>query len=167
RLSNLHPKDSILYVSGEESEGQVADRSKRLGVNVKNFYLYNETSWQKIQENLKKIKPKFLIIDSIQTTMSSEIPSAAGTVSQIREVTYELMNFAKATGTTCFMIGHVTKEGSIAGPKVLEHMVDTVVYFEGDQYGQYRILRVIKNRFGNTNEVGIFEMTESGLKEVS
>jgi DNA repair protein RadA/Sms len=158
--------EKILYVSGEESESQVADRSKRLGVESKGFYIYNETNWQKIIEQVKELKPKFLVLDSIQTTHSSQVESAAGTLSQIREVTYELMSYAKAYGLTCFVIGHVTKEGQIAGPKILEHMVDTVIYFEGDQLGQYRMLRVMKNRFGNTNEVGIFEMRETGLAEI-
>ena len=166
-LSQEYKESNILYVSGEESNSQVAQRSKRLGINDGNFYILNETCWQDILAHVKKLKPSFLILDSIQTTVSSEIQSAAGTVSQIREVTYELMNYAKANDLTCFVVGHVTKEGTIAGPKVLEHMVDTVIYFEGDQFGQYRMLRVIKNRFGNTNEVGIFEMVESGLKEVS
>jgi DNA repair protein RadA/Sms len=166
KLLEVYGKEKILYVSGEESESQVAQRSKRLGVNHDGFYIYNETSWQKILDEVKELKPKFLILDSIQTTHSNQVDSAAGTLSQIREVTYELMNYAKAYGLTCFIIGHVTKEGQIAGPKILEHMVDTVIYFEGDQLGQYRMLRVMKNRFGNTNEVGIFEMQEKGLVEI-
>ncbi len=166
-LSNNYKDLNILYVSGEESNSQIAQRAKRLRINDGNFYILNETCWQDVLEQIKTIKPAFLVLDSIQTTISSEIQSAAGTVSQIREVTYELMNYAKSHNLTCFVIGHVTKEGSIAGPKILEHMVDTVIYFEGDQFGQYRMLRVIKNRFGNTNEVGIFEMKETGLKEVS
>lgn len=166
KLVNNNPGEKILYVSGEESESQVANRSKRLGVNNSCFYIFNETNWEKILEQVKILNPKFLVVDSIQTTHSSQVESAAGTLSQIREVTYELMNYAKAYGLTCFIIGHVTKEGQIAGPKILEHMVDTVVYFEGDQLGQYRLLRVMKNRFGNTNEVGIFEMQESGLIEI-
>jgi DNA repair protein RadA/Sms len=166
KLLNEYGKEKILYVSGEESESQVAQRSKRLGVNNDGFYIYNETNWQKIIEQVKDLKPKFLVLDSIQTTHSNQVESAAGTLSQIREVTYELMNYAKAYGLTCFIIGHVTKEGQIAGPKILEHMVDTVIYFEGDQLGQYRMLRVMKNRFGNTNEVGIFEMQEKGLVEI-
>lgn len=166
KLLKLNPKERILYVSGEESESQVASRSKRLGVKNDGFYIFNETSWQKVLEQVKELKPKFLVLDSIQTTHSNQIESAAGTLSQIREVTYELMNYAKAFNLTCFVIGHVTKEGQIAGPKILEHMVDTVIYFEGDQLGQYRMLRVMKNRFGNTNEVGIFEMQESGLREI-
>lgn len=156
----------ILYVSGEESESQIAQRSKRLGITSESFYIFHETRWERVLESLKEIKPDFLVIDSIQTTVSGQLDSPAGSLSQIREVTYELMNQAKSLGLTCFVIGHVTKEGSIAGPKILEHMVDTVVYFEGDQHGQYRILRSIKNRFGNTNEIGIFEMSESGLREV-
>jgi len=166
KLLNEYKEERILYVSGEESESQVAQRSKRLGVHNEGFYIFNETNWQKILEQVKELKPKFLVLDSIQTTHSNQIESAAGTLTQIREVTYELMNFAKAYDLTCFIIGHVTKEGQIAGPKILEHMVDTVIYFEGDQLGQYRMLRVMKNRFGNTNEVGIFEMQEKGLVEI-
>lgn len=166
KLSQTHAEAVVLYVSGEESTNQVAERAKKVGVNNNNFYIYNETNWQKILEQINKLKPRFLVVDSIQTTSSSEIDSAPGTVSQIREVTYELMNHVKSNGITCFVIGHITKEGSIAGPKILEHMVDTVIYFEGDQFGHYRILRAMKNRFGNTNEVGIFEMRESGLDEV-
>jgi DNA repair protein RadA/Sms len=156
----------ILYVSGEESEAQVAERSKRLGITSEEFYIFHETRWERVLEALRDIKPDFLVLDSIQTTVSGQLDSPAGTLSQIREVTYELMNQTKALGLTCFIIGHVTKEGSIAGPKILEHMVDTVIYFEGDQHGQYRLLRSMKNRFGNTNEIGIFEMRESGLHEV-
>ncbi len=156
----------VLYVSGEESEAQVAGRTKRLGINSDELYVYHETRWERIVDAIRDLKPDFLVIDSIQTTVSGQLDSPAGTMSQIREVTYELMNQAKALGLTCFIIGHVTKEGSIAGPKILEHMVDTVIYFEGDQHGQYRILRSMKNRFGNTNEIGIFEMLEEGLKEV-
>jgi DNA repair protein RadA/Sms len=166
RLLSGYPEERVLYVSGEESESQVASRSKRLGVDNQNLYIFNETNWQKVLEQVKELKPKFLVLDSIQTTHSNQVESAAGTLTQIREVTYEMMNYAKAFGLTCFIIGHVTKEGQIAGPKVLEHMVDTVIYFEGDQLGQYRMLRVMKNRFGNTNEVGIFEMQEKGLVEI-
>lgn len=166
KLLGIYSNEKILYVSGEESESQVAGRSKRLGVSNSGFYIYNETNWQKVLEQVKNLKPKFLVLDSIQTTHSNQVESAAGTLSQIREVTYELMNYAKAYNLTCFVIGHVTKEGQIAGPKILEHMVDTVIYFEGDQLGQYRMLRVMKNRFGNTNEVGIFEMQEKGLIEI-
>lgn len=166
RLSHLYPEENFLYVSGEESLSQIADRAKRIGLAPKNLYLYHQTSWQKVLDQIKKLKPKFMVLDSIQTTVTENIDSAPGTVSQIREVTYELMNHAKANGITCFIIGHITKEGTIAGPKILEHMVDTVIYFEGDQFGQYRMLRAMKNRFGNTNEVGIFEMKGKGLVEV-
>jgi DNA repair protein RadA/Sms len=157
----------ILYVSGEESEAQVAERCKRLGITSEDFFIFHETRWERVLEALKEIKPDFMVVDSIQTTVSGQLESPAGTMTQIREVTYELMNQTKSLGLTCFIIGHVTKEGSIAGPKILEHMVDTVIYFEGDQYGQYRLLRSMKNRFGNTNEIGIFEMRESGLHEVA
>lgn len=167
RLGNSFPSDKILYVSGEESEGQVADRSRRLGVHGENLFILNETSWEAIKENLNELRPKYFILDSIQTTTSDHIQSTPGTVSQVREVTYEIMNYCKAKDITSIIIGHVTKEGNIAGPKILEHIVDAVIYFEGDQLGQYRILRSMKNRFGNTNEVGIFEMKENGLQEVA
>ena len=144
----------------------MADRSRRLGVESENLLIFNETIWERIKENLKRLRPKYLVLDSIQTTTSENVPSTPGTVSQVREVTYEILNYCKAHEITAIIIGHVTKEGSIAGPKMLEHMVDVVIYFEGDQLGQYRILRSIKNRFGNTNEVGIFEMKERGLCEV-
>jgi len=166
RLAENYEEKKILYVSGEESESQIAGRAKRLGVVSTNLMILNETSWQIILEHINKEKPTFVVIDSIQTTVSQELQSAPGTIGQIREVTYELMNQVKAKGITCFIVGHITKDGNIAGPKILEHMVDTVIYFEGDQHGQYRILRSIKNRFGNTDEVGIFEMDEYGLKEV-
>jgi len=166
RLSSVSKDEKILYSSGEESINQVADRAKRLGVHSSQYYIFNETNWQKIHKQILRIKPRFMVLDSIQTTTSSEVQSAPGTISQVREVTYELMNHVKANGITCFVIGHITKDGTIAGPKILEHMVDTVIYFEGDQFGQYRLLRAMKNRFGNTNEVGIFEMVEKGLREV-
>ncbi len=166
KITREKPEWKILYVSGEESESQIAQRSQRLGVRGDNFYILHQTCWEKIAEQINKLSPDFLVVDSIQTTASESIPSAAGTVTQIREVTYELMNCAKSQGITSFIIGHVTKDGNISGPKVLEHMVDGVVYFEGDQYNYYRLLRVLKNRFGNTHEVGIFEMQEDGLREV-
>lgn len=165
-LARKHSDQKVLYVSGEESSSQVAGRSKRLQILEDNLYILNETNWQRIHKHIKKIRPKFLVLDSIQTSMSSEVQSVAGTVSQVREVTYEVMNLSKAENITSLVIGHITKEGTIAGPKILEHMVDTVIYFDGDQNGEYRILRAIKNRFGNTNEVGIFEMGSSGLLEV-
>ena len=166
QLAKLYPQEKILYVSGEESDYQIAQRAKRLDINEDNLYLLNETSWQTIKEQIKKVNPFFLVLDSIQTTVSEEIQSPSGTLSQIREVTYELMNYTKANEMTAMIIGHVTKDGQIAGPKILEHMVDAVVYFEGDQFNQYRLLRAIKNRFGNTNEVGLFEMKNEGLSEV-
>lgn len=167
KLVKKYQDDIILYVSGEESEYQIASRAKRLGIENNSFLVLHETNWEKIKNFLKELKPKFLVLDSIQTTVSSEIQSAGGTVSQVREVTYELMNYTKDFQLTSFVIGHVTKEGNIAGPKILEHMVDTVIYFEGDQHYFYRILRVMKNRFGNTQEVGLFEMQETGLHEVT
>lgn len=160
-------KYKVLYVSGEESLSQVAQRIKRITQNPDSFYVLHENIWQNIKESAKQLRPDVIILDSIQTTLSNEIQSPPGTVSQIREVTYELMNFIKSEQMTAFIVGHITKEGSIAGPKILEHMVDTVIYFEGDQFGHYRLLRAIKNRFGNTNEVGVFEMMDSGLEEVS
>lgn len=165
-LSRRYCEEIILYISGEESESQVAQRSLRLKVNCENLLILNETNWQKIIEVLKNIKPTFLVIDSIQTTVSSELSSIAGSPSQVKEITHELMNFTKTNGITSFVIGHVTKDGGLAGPKVLEHMVDSVLSFEGDGQGQNRILRVIKNRFGCTNEIGIFEISGKGLREV-
>lgn len=157
----------VLYVSGEESCSQLAFRAKRLGVNENDFYVLHETCWQTILEEIKRIRPAIFILDSIQTVSSMELSSTPGTVTQIREVVYELMNYSKENSMTSFVIGHVTKEGAIAGPKVLEHMVDTVIYFEGDHLGHYRLLRVVKNRYGSTSEVGIFEMSEKGLVEVA
>lgn len=165
-LSKTFIEENILYISGEESESQVAQRAKRLGVDKNSFYILNEVSFEKIKQHIKKLKPKFLVIDSIQTTITENSTSPAGSLSQVREVTHELMKFVKAEGITCFIIGHITKEGNIAGPKVLEHMVDTVIYFEGDQFGHYRVLRAIKNRFGCTNEIGLFEMRSDGLSEI-
>jgi len=170
-LGNLSQKDvenRVLYVSGEESTSQIASRMRRLGIeNNKNMFIYHEKDLENIFAEIKTIKPRFLVIDSIQTTLSPELQSAPGTISQVREVTFEIMNLSKVTSNTSFIIGHITKEGAIAGPKILEHMVDTVIYFEGDQNGYYRLLRGIKNRFGDSNEVGIFEMTGAGLMEVS
>ncbi|MBP9674685.1 MAG: DNA repair protein RadA [Bacteriovoracaceae bacterium] len=166
KIASLNPREKVLYVSGEESESQVADRARRMGISANNLYLCNDSIWQNILTHIKKIKPKFFILDSIQTTTSDEIASPPGTISQIREVTYEVMNYSKAWNMSSFIIGHVTKEGNIAGPKILEHMVDTVIYFEGDEFGHYRILRAIKNRYGNINEVGLFEMGDKGLIEI-
>ncbi len=168
-VSNLAKliRKKVLYVSGEESLSQIGERLNRISNIDSNLYIYHDTIWENIKEKVKKLKPDFLVIDSIQTTISHEIASPPGSINQIREVTYELINFIKSNDITCFVVGHITKEGNIAGPKILEHMVDTVIYFEGDQNGQYRILRAIKNRFGPTNEVGIFEMRANGLVEVA
>jgi DNA repair protein RadA/Sms len=167
RLSEINPEKKILYISGEETEFQVAERARRLEINSRNFYILNENNWEKILLEIKKSQPDFLVLDSIQTTQSSQVDSGPGSMSQIREITLALTNFAKSQNLTCFIIGHVTKDGQIAGPKILEHMVDTVVYFEGDQFAQNRILRSIKNRFGKTNEVGLFEMRDNKLQEVT
>ncbi len=157
---------SVLYVSGEESERQIKMRGERLGINAENLFLLPETNMENILAETDKLKPDFVIIDSIQTVFSQNIESAPGSVSQVREVAGALMIFAKQTGTPVFLIGHVTKEGSIAGPKALEHIVDTVLYFEGDRHHNHRIIRATKNRFGAANEIGIFEMTSEGLKPV-
>ena len=156
-----------LYISGEESEQQVKMRADRLKAKNDNFYLLTETSTQSIFQEIKKLKPQLVIVDSIQTLHSPYIESSAGSVSQIRECASEFQRFAKETGTPVFLIGHITKDGSIAGPKILEHMVDTVLQFEGDQHYAYRILRTLKNRFGSTSELGIYEMTGAGMRPVS
>ncbi|WP_295126586.1 DNA repair protein RadA [uncultured Chitinophaga sp.] len=157
----------ILYVSGEESEQQIKMRANRLKITNDQFYLLTETSTQTIFAEIRKLKPDLVIIDSIQTLQTPLIESAPGSVSQIRETAAEMQRFAKETNTPVFLIGHITKDGSIAGPKVLEHMVDTVLQFEGDQHYAYRILRTIKNRFGSTAELGIYEMTGDGLRQVT
>ncbi|WP_288700000.1 DNA repair protein RadA [uncultured Secundilactobacillus sp.] len=156
----------VLYVSGEESATQIKMRANRLSVASDNLYLYPETDMGRIRENIDELKPDYVVIDSVQTMSQPDIQSAVGSVAQIREVTAELMRIAKTRGITIFVVGHVTKGGAIAGPKILEHMVDTVLYFEGDLHHTYRILRAVKNRFGSTNELGIFEMQETGLAEV-
>jgi DNA repair protein RadA/Sms len=156
-----------LYISGEESEQQIKMRADRLNIRNDDFYLLTETSTQIIFQEIRKLRPGLVIIDSIQTLQSPYIESSAGSVSQIRECTSEFQRFAKETNTPVFLIGHITKDGSIAGPKVLEHMVDTVLQFEGDQHYAYRILRTLKNRFGSTAELGIYEMTEQGMRGVS
>ncbi|MGQ7555097.1 DNA repair protein RadA [Streptococcus suis] len=157
---------TVLYVSGEESAQQIKLRAKRLGDIDSEFYLYAETNMQSIRTEIEKIKPDFLIIDSIQTIMSPDISSVQGSVSQVREVTNELMQIAKTNNIATFIVGHMTKEGTLAGPRTLEHMVDTVLYFEGERQHTFRILRAVKNRFGSTNEIGIFEMQSQGLVEV-
>lgn len=158
---------TTLYISGEESAQQIKMRADRLQVKNDLFYLLTETSTQTIFQEIKKLRPQLVIVDSIQTLQSPFIESAPGSVSQIRETTAELQRFAKESHTPVFLIGHITKDGSIAGPKILEHMVDTVLQFEGDQHYAYRILRTIKNRFGSTAELGIYEMTGSGLRQVT
>lgn len=157
----------VLYISGEESEQQIKMRADRLKIKNENFYLLTETSTQTIFQEIKKLKPQLVIVDSIQTLQSNIIDSSAGTVSQIRECAAEFQRFAKETNTPVFLIGHITKDGAIAGPKVLEHMVDTVLQFEGDRHYAYRILRTLKNRFGSTAELGIYEMTGDGMRIVS
>ena len=156
----------VLYISAEESSAQVKLRSDRLKINTDNLYIYSQTNFELIKKHILEQKPDMVVIDSIQAIYSENVQSSAGSVSQIRECCNELMRVAKSENITMLIIGHVTKEGNIAGPKVLEHMVDTVIQFEGDKYKTYRILRSVKNRFGNTSEVGIFEMGEDGLKEV-
>ncbi len=156
----------VLYISGEESNKQIKLRGERLGVDGENVLLYAETSLQHIEQAIKNEKPHILIVDSIQTIYSDVLTSAPGSVSQVREVTSSMMKIAKQLNLSTFIIGHVTKDGAIAGPRVLEHMVDTVLYFEGDRSVSYRILRAVKNRFGSTNEIGVFEMVDSGLREV-
>ncbi|EUJ18460.1 DNA repair protein RadA [Listeria aquatica] len=157
----------VLYISGEESVKQTKLRAERLQVSGDNLYLYAETNLEAIQATIDFIKPDFVIIDSIQTVYHPDVTSAAGSVSQVRESTAALMRIAKMQNITVFIVGHVTKEGAIAGPRLLEHMVDTVLYFEGERHHAYRILRAVKNRFGSTNEIGIFEMRDVGLVEVA
>lgn len=158
--------DHVLYVSGEESAQQIKMRGERLSETDNNFYVYGETDMSLIKQTIENLKPNYVVIDSIQTMVHPEITSAAGSVSQVRETTAELMQIAKTNQITIFIVGHVTKEGSLAGPRMLEHMVDTVLYFEGERHHTFRILRAVKNRFGSTNEIGIFEMRQEGLVEV-
>lgn len=158
--------NKVLYISGEESLTQIKMRAERLGAFGGELLLLCETNLDSIDESIHKYKPDIIVIDSIQTIYKEEVSSAPGSVSQVREATGALMRIAKGEGITIFIIGHVTKEGVVAGPRVLEHMVDTVLYFEGDNYASYRVLRAVKNRFGSTNEIGVFEMQGSGLVEV-
>lgn len=169
QLSELVAKKDtdVLYVSGEESLSQIKLRADRLGVKNDRIKILPETNIEAIVENIKQTKPGFLIIDSIQTIYTDEITSVPGSVGQVREITNILMNISKNMGISTVIIGHVTKEGSIAGPKVLEHMVDTVLYFEGERMNTNRVIRTVKNRFGSTNEIGVFEMTGKGLVEVT
>jgi DNA repair protein RadA/Sms len=156
----------VLYISGEESLHQIKMRAERLGVFNGELLLLCETNLELIEDTIQKCKPDIVVIDSIQTMFTEEITSSPGSVSQVREATGTLMRIAKGTGITIFIIGHVTKEGVVAGPRVLEHMVDTVLYFEGENHASYRVLRAVKNRFGSTNEIGVFEMRGNGLAEV-
>lgn len=158
--------EQILYISGEESLQQIKMRAKRIGTFQDSLKLLCETNLADIEEIVLRKKPQVVIIDSIQTMFQEEVSSAPGSVSQVREATGVLMRLAKEQNITIFIVGHVTKEGTVAGPRVLEHMVDTVLYFEGDRHASYRILRGVKNRFGSTNEIGVFEMVDSGLREV-
>jgi DNA repair protein RadA/Sms len=162
RLKNL----KVLYVSGEESEQQIKMRADRIGITTNTCFILQETNTQNIFQQINEIQPQLVVIDSIQTIHTSYIDSSPGSVSQVRECAAEFLRFAKETNTPVFMIGHITKEGSLAGPKVLEHMVDTVLQFEGDRNHIYRLLRCTKNRFGSTNEMGIYEMNGDGLREV-
>ena len=156
----------VLYISGEESDKQIRMRADRLGLKNELCYLLTETNLNSILTYATDIRPDLVVIDSIQTLFTGNIESSPGSISQVRECTAQLLRYAKQTGTPVFLIGHITKDGSIAGPKVLEHMVDTVLQFEGDRNHIYRLLRAIKNRFGSTNELGIYEMYGSGLRPV-
>lgn len=158
--------NKILYVSGEESESQIKLRAERLGVGADNLFLVSETDVETISEMIRSVEPDMVIIDSIQTMHRDDIASAAGSVPQVREATNMFMHIAKSMGISMFIVGHVTKDGALAGPRVLEHMVDCVLYFEGDRQTSFRILRAVKNRFGSTNEIGVFEMRDIGLCEV-
>lgn len=158
---------SVLYVSGEESANQIKMRAQRLDVSGDDFYIYPETNMDSIRATIDEMSPEYVVIDSVQTMQATDVTSAIGSFAQIRAVTAQLMQIAKGKNITVFVVGHVTKGGVLAGPKILEHMVDTVLYFEGDLHHTYRILRSVKNRFGSTNELGIFEMNGTGLKEVA
>ncbi|MGA1875099.1 MAG: DNA repair protein RadA [bacterium] len=162
-----HDQKKVLYVSGEESIYQIKDRATRIGAHSDNIYLITESLLESIEQSIQCIQPRVLILDSIQTTFTSQIQGLPGNVGQIREIASRLMVLAKSQNISTFLVGHVTKDGSIAGPRVLEHIVDTVLYMEGERYHAYRILRAVKNRFGPTNEIGVFEIKEQGLQEVS
>ena len=163
----ISERETILYVSGEESQRQLKMRAQRLGVDHGSIYVLAETDLNTVLSTIDDLQPTVLIVDSIQTMYDAETASTPGSISQVRECTMRIMRSAKDSGYTAFVVGHINKEGSIAGPKVLEHMVDCVLYFEGDQSMSYRILRAAKNRFGSTNEIGVFEMEDSGLREVT
>lgn len=162
----IRMQEKILYVSGEESRQQLKMRAQRLGVQTERLYILTENNLAVIEKQIEKIKPGLLILDSIQTVYLPEISSAPGSVSQLRECTGKLLQWAKGLGLSVIVVGHVTKDGAVAGPRVLEHMVDTVLFFEGERNNHFRVLRALKNRFGSTNEIGVFEMREQGLEEV-
>lgn len=167
-LPRLATKDApVLYVSGEESPRQIKMRGQRLGIEHPHLLILAETSLELILKSVQEVRPVAVVVDSIQTVYTDQITSAPGSISQVQEVAGQLMWLAKRAGVPVFIIGHVTKEGAIAGPRLLEHIVDTVLYFEGDKGHSYRILRAVKNRFGSTNEIGVFEMKDAGLEEVS
>ena len=168
QISNiLAQEDSpVLYATGEESASQIKIRANRLGSLNKNLYILSETNIANVLDKSTKLSPSVLIVDSIQTMVSDDISSAAGSVSQIREITGLITKYAKENNVSVFIVGHVTKDGAIAGPKILEHLVDAVLYFEGDKYESYRMLRTVKNRYGSTNEIGVFEMKDNGFREV-
>ncbi len=161
------PEKKILYVSGEESAHQLKMRANRLGGENDNFLILCENSLEAVFEHIKEVEPELVVIDSIQTMMTEDVESSAGSIAQVRECASSLLRFAKTSGVPVILIGHITKEGTLAGPKILEHIVDTVIQFEGDQHYMYRILRSIKNRFGSTSELGIYEMQQNGLRQVS
>ena len=161
------PEKKILYVSGEESAHQLKMRAERLGGDNENFLLLTENSLESIFEHIKEVQPELIVIDSIQTISTEDVESSAGSIAQVRECASALLRFAKTSGVPVILIGHITKEGTLAGPKILEHIVDTVIQFEGDQHYMYRILRSMKNRFGSTAELGIYEMLQTGLRQVS
>jgi len=166
-LTALSQEFSVLYVTGEESKQQISMRAHRLGAPADDLQLLTETSVERMLSIASKVKPAIMAVDSIQTIFTDVLQSAPGSVSQVRESAAQLVRYAKQTNTALFLIGHVTKEGTLAGPRVLEHMVDTVLYFEGESSSRYRVIRAIKNRFGAVNEIGVFAMTEKGLREVS
>lgn len=159
-------EQTVLYVSGEESEGQLKLRAERLGVSGKNLFILCETSLDEVLGASERVQPDLLIVDSIQTLYAEDKPASPGSVTQVKECTLRLMQYCKGSGVTVFVVGHINKEGAIAGPKVLEHMVDCVLYFEGESHTAHRLLRAAKNRFGSTNEIGVFEMQDTGLREV-
>ena len=161
------PEKRILYVSGEESAHQLKMRAERIGGGTENFMLLTENSLEAIFDHIKEVQPELIVIDSIQTISTEDVESSAGSIAQVRECASALLRFAKTSGVPVILIGHITKEGTLAGPKILEHIVDTVIQFEGDQHYMYRILRSIKNRFGSTAELGIYEMLQNGLRQVS